>query len=61
MYRNFGEDVEQESEHGKVDSYPLPTEPLPEVLRHRVDARGHVDGHKEPTEHQDGNDGLQCE
>ena len=42
-----------------VDSYALSAEPLSEVLWHGVHARGHVDGDKEPAQHQDRQEGLQ--
>ena len=42
-----------------VDPYALSAEPLPEVLGHGVHARGHVDGHKEPAQHQDRQQSLQ--
>ena len=52
-YGNFGEYVEKERDDRVVDPYSLSAEPLPEVLRHGVHSRGHVDGDEKPAQHQD--------
>jgi hypothetical protein len=49
-YGNFGEDVKDESQDGKVDADALATEALPQVFRHGVHTAGHVDGYEDPTQ-----------
>ena len=56
--RDFCEDVEDEREGGEVHADPLSAEPLPEVLRHGVHARGHVDGDEKPAQEEDEEHGL---
>ena len=57
--RDFCEDIEDEREGGEVHADPLSAEPLPQVLRHRVHARGHVDGDKDPAQEEDEKHRLQ--
>ena len=52
-YGNFGEYVEKERDDRVVDPYSLSAKSLPEVLRHGVHSRGHVDGDEKPAQHQD--------
>ena len=51
--RDLCEDIEDECESGEVDADPLSAEPLPQVLGHRVHARGHVHGDKDPAQEED--------
>ena len=57
-YRYFGKDVKDDGQDGLVNPDPLAPEPFPEVLRHGVDPRGHVDGHEQPAQHQDEENSL---
>ena len=49
-YGNFGEDVKDESQDGKIDTDALATEALPQVFRHGVHTAGHVNGYEDPTQ-----------
>ena len=57
--RNFCEDIEDECECRQVDADPLSAKPLPQVLWHRVHARGHVHGDKHPAQEKDEKHRLQ--
>ena len=55
---DLGEDVEQKRQHWEEDSNPVSAEPLDEVLWHRVDPGSVVDGHEEPAQQHQDEDGL---
>lgn len=57
-HRNFCKDGKKKSQKRKIDANALTPESLPEVLRHCVDTRAHVNGDEDPSEKQQDVDTL---
>ena len=52
-YRYFGENVEEESEHGEVNPDALSSKSESEILWHSEHLGRHVHWHEPPAQHQD--------